>query len=125
MSSTEVETKRVYDFSEGGRDMGDLLGGKGANVAEMTRLGLPVPKGFRLSTIPHGMAFLEFCSILMRRLHESNPRNAEPRFTEPVDSRCAPSWRDSEDASSSGAIEETFMNLECLSKYPADSQREQ
>ncbi len=35
--------KLVYDFSEGGRDMKDLLGGKGANLAEMTGLGLPVP----------------------------------------------------------------------------------
>ena len=39
VSSTEVGAKRVYDFSEGSRDMRDLLGGKGANVAEMTRLG--------------------------------------------------------------------------------------
>ncbi len=43
-------TKRVYDFSEGDRDMRDLLGGKGANVAEMTRLGLPVPRGFTITT---------------------------------------------------------------------------
>jgi pyruvate,orthophosphate dikinase len=50
VSSAEVTTKRVYDFSEGGREMGDLLGGKGANVAEMTRLGLPVPKGFTITT---------------------------------------------------------------------------
>ncbi len=50
MSSTQVGTKRVYDFSEGSRDMRDLLGGKGANVAEMTRLGLPVPKGFTITT---------------------------------------------------------------------------
>ena len=38
--------KLVYDFAEGGRDMKDLLGGKGANLAEMTGLGLPVPPGF-------------------------------------------------------------------------------
>jgi pyruvate,orthophosphate dikinase len=50
VSTTGVITKRVYDFSEGGRDMRDLLGGKGANVAEMTRLGLPVPKGFTITT---------------------------------------------------------------------------
>src|SRR5690348_10383526 len=37
--------KYVYDFSEGNRDMKDLLGGKGANLAEMTNLGLPVPPG--------------------------------------------------------------------------------
>ncbi|MER7895030.1 pyruvate, phosphate dikinase [Streptomyces sp. NPDC096046] len=40
----------VYDFHEGGRDMADLLGGKGANLAEMTRLGLPVPPGFIITT---------------------------------------------------------------------------
>jgi len=43
-------TKFVYDFSEGGRDQKDLLGGKGANLAEMTNLGLPVPPGFIIST---------------------------------------------------------------------------
>ncbi len=42
--------KLVYDFSEGGRDMKDLLGGKGANLAEMTVLGLPVPPGFTITT---------------------------------------------------------------------------
>ncbi|NUO41536.1 MAG: pyruvate, phosphate dikinase [Streptomyces sp.] len=40
----------VYDFHEGRRDMADVLGGKGANLAEMTRLGLPVPPGFTVST---------------------------------------------------------------------------
>ncbi|MEU3950383.1 pyruvate, phosphate dikinase [Streptomyces sp. NPDC029526] len=40
----------VYDFTEGGRDMADLLGGKGSNLAEITRLGLPVPPGFTLTT---------------------------------------------------------------------------
>ncbi|WP_328494679.1 pyruvate, phosphate dikinase [Streptomyces sp. NBC_00414] len=40
----------VYDFTEGGRDMADLLGGKGANLAEMTGLGLPVPPGFIVTT---------------------------------------------------------------------------
>ncbi len=42
--------KLVYDFAEGGRDMKDLLGGKGANLAEMTVLGLPVPPGFTITT---------------------------------------------------------------------------
>ena len=40
----------VYDFTEGSRDMKDLLGGKGANLAEMTNLGLPVPPGFTITT---------------------------------------------------------------------------
>ncbi|GIJ42118.1 pyruvate, phosphate dikinase [Micromonospora andamanensis] len=43
-------TRYVYDFIEGGRGKADLLGGKGANLAEMTRLGLPVPPGFTVST---------------------------------------------------------------------------
>ena len=42
--------KLVYDFIEGNKDMKDLLGGKGANLAEMTNLGLPVPPGFIIST---------------------------------------------------------------------------
>ncbi|MFI8091037.1 pyruvate, phosphate dikinase [Streptomyces sp. NPDC086080] len=40
----------VYDFADGGREMADLLGGKGSNLAEMTRLGLPVPPGFIITT---------------------------------------------------------------------------
>ncbi|WP_030952515.1 PEP/pyruvate-binding domain-containing protein, partial [Streptomyces sp. NRRL S-481] len=40
----------VYAFTEGGRDLADLLGGKGANLAEMTRMGLPVPPGFTVTT---------------------------------------------------------------------------
>ena len=40
----------VYDFTEGNKDQKDLLGGKGANLAEMTRLGLPVPPGFTITT---------------------------------------------------------------------------
>jgi len=42
--------KYVYLFSEGNAEMRELLGGKGANLAEMTRLGLPVPQGFTIST---------------------------------------------------------------------------
>jgi phosphoenolpyruvate synthase/pyruvate phosphate dikinase len=42
--------KYVYDFAEGNKDMKDLLGGKGANLAEMTNLGLPVPAGFTITT---------------------------------------------------------------------------
>jgi pyruvate,orthophosphate dikinase len=41
--------KLVYDFAEGNKDMKELLGGKGANLAEMTNLGLPVPPGFTIS----------------------------------------------------------------------------
>ena len=42
--------KMVYAFSEGNKDLKDLLGGKGANLAEMTNLGLPVPPGFTITT---------------------------------------------------------------------------
>ncbi len=42
--------KLVYDFTEGNKDLKDLLGGKGANLAEMTNLGLPVPPGFIITT---------------------------------------------------------------------------
>ena len=42
--------KYVYLFSEGNGSMRELLGGKGANLAEMTVLGMPVPQGFTVST---------------------------------------------------------------------------
>jgi pyruvate, orthophosphate dikinase len=42
--------KLVYAFTEGNKDMKDLLGGKGANLAEMTNIGLPVPPGFTITT---------------------------------------------------------------------------
>src|SRR5689334_21021327 len=47
---TKQASKYVYDFAEGGKDQKDLLGGKGANLAEMSNLGLPVPPGFTIST---------------------------------------------------------------------------
>ena len=42
--------KYVYSFHEGNKDMRELLGGKGANLAEMTSIGLPVPSGFTVTT---------------------------------------------------------------------------
>ena len=42
--------KYVYDFNEGNKDMRNILGGKGANLAEMTNIGLPVPRGFTVTT---------------------------------------------------------------------------
>jgi pyruvate,orthophosphate dikinase len=54
--------KFVYDFTEGNKDLKDLLGGKGANLAEMTNLGLPVPPGFTITSeacrhyLAHGTA---------------------------------------------------------------------
>ncbi|MBV9593389.1 MAG: pyruvate, phosphate dikinase [Actinobacteria bacterium] len=47
---TALSTKFVYDFAEGNKDLKDLLGGKGANLAEMTNIGLPVPPGFTITT---------------------------------------------------------------------------
>jgi pyruvate,orthophosphate dikinase len=52
----------VYDFAEGNKDQKDLLGGKGANLAEMTNLGLPVPPGFIIST--------EACRAFLREGHD-------------------------------------------------------
>ncbi|HEU4676852.1 MAG TPA: pyruvate, phosphate dikinase, partial [Motilibacteraceae bacterium] len=48
----------VYAFSEGSKELKDLLGGKGANLAEMTNLGLPVPPGFTITT--------EACQVFLR-----------------------------------------------------------
>ena len=42
--------KFVYQFREGNGTMRELLGGKGANLAEMTNLGMPVPQGFTITT---------------------------------------------------------------------------
>ncbi len=49
MTTTENK-KFVYDFSEGNKDLKNLLGGKGANLAEMTKLGLRIPPGFTITT---------------------------------------------------------------------------
>lgn len=45
-----MQKKYVYLFTEGNAQMRELLGGKGANLAEMTNIGLPVPQGFTIST---------------------------------------------------------------------------
>ena len=45
-----MSKKYVYLFSEGNGSMRELLGGKGANLAEMTNLGMPVPQGFTITT---------------------------------------------------------------------------
>src|SRR5438132_2840515 len=48
--SAMPDSKRVYLFREGNAKMRDLLGGKGANLAEMTNIGMPVPPGFTITT---------------------------------------------------------------------------
>ena len=49
-AAKDQQPKFVYDFAEGNKDLKSLLGGKGANLAEMTNLGLPVPPGFTITT---------------------------------------------------------------------------
>lgn len=61
--------KLVYDFSEGNKDLKDLLGGKGANLAEMTNLGLPVPPGFTITT--------EACKVYLETGTEPTALRAE------------------------------------------------
>ena len=46
----KMDKKFVYLFAEGNGTMRNLLGGKGANLAEMTNLGMPVPQGFTITT---------------------------------------------------------------------------
>jgi len=64
--------KLVYDFTEGNKDQKDLLGGKGANLAEMTNLGLPVPPGFIIST--------EACREYLQ--HGATPAGLDDEVTE-------------------------------------------
>jgi pyruvate, orthophosphate dikinase len=72
VKAADVKTddiKYVYDFAEGNKDLKDLLGGKGANLAEMTNLGLPVPPGFTITT--------EACQAYLRTGVEPDSLRAE------------------------------------------------
>ena len=60
-----MSKKYVYLFHEGDKDQKDLLGGKGANLAEMTNLGLPVPPGFTITT--------EACNEYTQARHAASP----------------------------------------------------
>src|SRR3954469_11255408 len=73
---TAVATKRVYLFEEGDKSMRDLLGGKGANLAEMSNIGLPVPPGFTIST--------EVCTF-----YYANGRNYPPELAGEVEAALA------------------------------------
>jgi pyruvate, orthophosphate dikinase len=66
-----VRTPLIVPFSRGDRSMADLLGGKGANLAEMTRLGLPVPEGFTVTT--------EMCRRYLRTGHLPEQLDADLR----------------------------------------------
>ncbi|HVV74749.1 MAG TPA: pyruvate, phosphate dikinase [Mycobacteriales bacterium] len=67
--------KYVYDFHEGNKDLKDLLGGKGANLSEMTNLGLPVPPGFVITT--------EACKVYLES--GSEPKELEQEVGEHLD----------------------------------------
>lgn len=67
--------KYIYSFQEGNKDMKDLLGGKGANLAEMTNMGLPVPPGFTITT--------EGCNYFLE--HENYPAGFGDELSEKLD----------------------------------------
>ena len=100
--SVQTGRKYVYDFAEGGKDHKDLLGGKGANLAEMTNLGLPVPPGFTITT--------EACKAYLAageppaELHEEvteHLRALERRWARPWATRATRCWSRSARARSS------------------------
>src|SRR5699024_6845765 len=66
-------TKYIYAFDEGNKAMKDILGGKGANLADMKRVGLPVPDGFTLTTkacIEYLKQGAHLSDELVEQLHE-------------------------------------------------------
>ena len=67
--------KLVYAFTEGNKDMKDLLGGKGANLAEMTNIGLPVPPGFTITT--------EACRYYLK--HGTTPEGLDTEIQDHLD----------------------------------------
>jgi hypothetical protein len=75
-------TKYVYGFEEGSKEQKYLLGGKGANLAEMTILGLPVPPGFTITT--------EACNAYMQ-LDNAFPEGSSRR-SRPRSSSCRRRW---------------------------------
>ena len=77
--SAPTATKWVYDFAEGSREMRDLLGGKGAGIAEMTRVLGPelVPAGFTITT-EACVAYMRGDREWPRRARRSGRRGARP-----------------------------------------------
>ena len=67
-----MDKKFVYLFSEGNGSMRELLGGKGANLAEMTSLGMPVPQGFTITT--------EACTQYYARRRDRSAKTFRPRL---------------------------------------------
>lgn len=80
----------VYDFTRGSKDDKDLLGGKGANLAEMTNLGLPVPPGFTITTeacryyLKHGREPIAMAGQIGRELGDLQERMGK-RLGDPED----------------------------------------
>lgn len=63
-----MANKWVYTFKEGNMTMRNLLGGKGANLAEMTEIGLPVPQGFTISQISDSSTSCSRPSRVLQRM---------------------------------------------------------
>jgi hypothetical protein len=93
----------VYDFSEGDKDQRDLLGGKGAGLAEMTNLGLPVPPGFTVTTdaCRHYLAHGEEPPELAGQIEEHLDR-VEERLGRRLGARLRPQRREVLDARDDG-----------------------
>ena len=95
--------KFVYEFTEGGKDQKDLLGGKGANLAEMTRLGLPVPPGFTVTT--------EACRRYLDR------RGGAARAAGPGDPGAARAWRTGSAAGSATPQDPLLVSVRSGAKF--------
>ena len=76
VTGTPGINKMVYQFSEGDASMNVLLGGKGSNLCEMARLGLPVPPGFVITT-QVCQSYFDSGQILPEGLEESLRENLE------------------------------------------------
>lgn len=123
-------TKRIYEFEEGSKEMRNLLGGKGAGLAEMTRIGLPVPSGFTITTevcneyyrvggkLPEGLKeeILEYLNKLEKKVNKKfgskeNPLLVSVRSGAPVS---MPGMMDT--ILNLGLNDETVKGLEELTK---------
>ena len=71
--------KYCYLFSEGNANMRELLGGKGANLAEMTNIGLPVPQGFTITT----EACTQYYELRWKKSQAKNSATRKIRFSFP------------------------------------------
>ena len=87
-----MATKWVYMFTEGNATMRNLLGGKGANLAEMTSLGLPVPQGFTITTEACTRYYEDGRQIndeIMEQIQEAITKRSEERR---VGKECRSRW---------------------------------